>query len=330
MAHGSLKAVMAAIIGNTLVMVAKTVVFFITGSAAMLSEALHSLADTLNQILLMVGIKRSSRVADRAFPFGYGAERAVWALMSAVGIFFLGCGVTVYHGIQSLFHPHQPEGFGWSVGVLAVSFILEFSVLVLAIRTVHRDAQGRPFFAFLRREADPTAVAVVMEDSAACLGVVIALGGIWAAHRTGNSMWDAVASILIGLLLGAIAIWLVARTRHILVGPAIPLESRQRIRTVLADSPVVDRVVALRTRVIDDGTYRVAADLEFSGDVIAAKIEPQVREAFPEITNHPDFSDFAARFADCVVEELGDEIDVIEESIRREVPKAYYLDIEAD
>ena len=117
MAHGSRRAVAAAIIGNFFVMLAKAGVFFITGSAAMMSEAMHSLADTLNQVLLMVGIRRSSRVADIRFPFGYGAERAVWALMSAVGIFFLGCGVTVYHGVQSLLHPHELEGLGWAVGV---------------------------------------------------------------------------------------------------------------------------------------------------------------------------------------------------------------------
>ncbi|MEN8165409.1 MAG: cation diffusion facilitator family transporter, partial [Acidobacteriota bacterium] len=214
MAHGSFRAVMAAIVGNSTVTVAKMVAFFITGSAAMLSEALHSMADTLNQILLMIGIRRSSRAADPRFPFGYGAERAVWALMSAVGIFFLGCGVTVYHGIQSLLHPHELEGLGWAVGVLVVSFVIEFAVLVLAVRTVRHDAKGKPFFAYLRHEADPTAVAVVLEDSAACLGVVIALVGIFASHWTGNSLWDAVASILIGLLLGMIATWLVARTRH--------------------------------------------------------------------------------------------------------------------
>ncbi|MCK5378229.1 MAG: cation diffusion facilitator family transporter [Acidobacteria bacterium] len=330
MAHGSHRAVAAAIIGNFFVMVAKTGVFFITGSAAMLSEAMHSLADTLNQVLLMVGIRRSSRVADPRFPFGYGGERAVWALMSAVGIFFLGCGVTVYHGILSLLNPHELEGLGWAVGVLIVSFVVEFAVLVLAVRTVHKEARGKPFMAYLRFEADPTAVAVVMEDSAACLGVVIALGGIFAAHWTGNSAWDAVASILIGLLLGAIAIWLVARTSHLLVGPSIPPDARQRVREILSGNPVVEKIVALRTRMLDSETYRVSAEIEFSGEILAAKVEKRFKGRFPDIAAHPDYPEFSAKFADCVVEELGDQIDLIEDAIQRAIPKAHYLDIEAD
>ncbi len=330
MAHGSHRAVAAAIIGNSFVTVAKAGVFFMTGSAAMLSEAMHSLADTLNQVLLMIGIRRSSRVADSSFPFGYGGERAVWALMSAVGIFFLGCGVTVYHGIQSLLHPHELEGFGWAVGVLVISFVLEFSVLVLAVKIVHRDAQGKPFLTYLRREADPTSVAVVMEDSAACLGVIIALVGIFAAHVTGNPVWDSVASILIGLLLGAIAVWLVVRTSHLLVGPSIPPDARRRVREILSSNPAVEKIVALRTRMLDSETYRVSADIEFSGEALAEKVDSRLRDRFPEIAAHPDYKEFSGKFADCVIEELGDQIDVIEEAIQRAIPKAHYLDIEAD
>ncbi len=330
MAHGSHRAVVAAIIGNSIVMIAKTGVFFITGSAAMMSEAMHSLADTLNQILLMVGIRRSSRVADSSFPFGYGGERAVWALMSAVGIFFLGCGVTVYHGIQSLRHPHQVEALGWAVGVLCLSFVLEFGVLVLAVKTVYKDAHGRPFFPYLRYEADSTAVAVVMEDSAACLGVLIALGGIFLTHWTGDTVWDAVASILIGLLLGAIAVWLVARTSHLLVGPSIPSDARQQVREILSSNPVVEKIVALRTRMLDSETYRVSADIEFSGEILAAKVERRLLGQFPDIAAHPDYPEFSEKFADCVIEELGDQIDLIEEAIQRAIPEAHYLDIEAD
>lgn len=330
MSQGSQKAVAAAIIGNSFVTIAKTAGFLITGSAAMMSEAMHSLADTLNQILLMIGIRRSSRVADPSFPFGYGGERAVWALMSAVGIFFLGCGVTVYHGVQSLMHPHELEGLGWAVGVLVVSFVLEFLVLVLAVKTVLKDARGKPFFKYLRHDADPTSVAVVLEDSAACLGVVIALCGIFASRVTGDSRWDAIASIVIGLLLGAIATWLVARTRHLLVGPAIPAEARQRIREILSANPVVEKIVSLRTRMLDSDTYRVSADIEFSGETLAAKIEHRLKAQFPEITAHPGYQSFAETFAEGVVEELGDQIDLIEEAIQVEIPKAHYLDIEAD
>jgi solute carrier family 30 (zinc transporter), member 9 len=330
MASGSKLAVGAAIAGNSAVMVAKFAVFGVTGSAAMLSEALHSLADTLNQVLLMVGIVRSSRDADRQFPFGYGAERAVWALMSAVGIFFLGAGVTVYHGINSLLHPHEIGGLGWAVGVLAVSFVVEGYVLTVAVKAVREEAAGKPFLPFLRTEADPTGVAVVLEDAAACVGILLAMGGIVGAHLTHNVLWDSLASILIGLLLAAVAIFLIARNRSLLVGPAIPADARAQVRQLLARHPAVEKIVHLRTRVLDPHTYRVAADLEFEGEYLAKKLEPRLREAWAAIETYEDFEAFAAQYADDVVEQLGDEVDAIEGEIRQLLPQARYLDIETE
>jgi zinc transporter 9 len=330
MAQGSRRAVAAAIAGNSLVTVAKTFAFVVSGSAAMLSEALHSLADTLNQILLMVGIVRSSREADHDFPYGYGAERQVWALMSAVGIFFLGCGVTVYHGVHTALHPEPLSSLGLAKAVLVVAFVVEAAVLIVAVRAVWIASGDRPFFPYLAREADPAAVAVVLEDAAACLGVLLAFGGILMSRVTGDPRWDAVASILIGLLLGAIAIWLIARNRHLLVGPAIPEEVRDRIREVLKSHPAVEKVAMLRTRMLDADTYRVAAEVEFAGEAIAASLEDTLREAWPGITDYESFRRFAADFADDVVERLGDEVDGLEAAIRREVPRARWLDVEAD
>lgn len=330
MAAGSQKAVVAAIIGNGTLTVAKLIAFLMTGSAAMMSEGLHSFADTLNQLLLLVGIKRSTREADPRFPFGYGAERAVWALMSAVGIFFLGCGVTVYHGVHSLLHPSHLEGLGVAIGVLLVSFVVEFAVLVVAVRAVRRDAKGRPFLRYLWRESDPTAAAVVAEDTAACLGVLIALAGIGLSQWTGNPQWDALASIAIGLLLGAIAIWLIMRSGTLLVGPSIPADKRRRIREIVAAHPAVEKIANLRTRVMDTETFRVAADIEFAGDALAASLEDELEAAYPTIHDYEEFRAFAARYADLVVEQLGDEVDTIETAIRKEFPRAKYLDIETE
>jgi zinc transporter 9 len=330
MAAGSKLAVGAAIIGNALITIAKSVAFLVSGSAAMLSEALHSLADTMNQVLLMVGITRSTREADPRFPFGYGAERAVWALMSGVGIFFLGCGVTLYHGVHNLLHPKHLQSLGVALLVLFFSLVLETIVLIIAVRTVRRHAEGKPFFSYLRREADPTTAAVVMEDAAACLGVLLALGGIALSRWTGNPAWDAVASILVGLLLGGIALWLITKSRHLLIGPAVPAAVHQKIRGIISSKPVVEKIVRLRTRVMDSETYRVAAELEFAGDEIADHFDEELRAAYGEISDYEGFRAFAAQFADQVVERLGDEIDEIEEAIQREIPKARYLDIEAE
>lgn len=330
MAAGSKRAVGAAIAGNSMLTVAKLVAFLVTGSAAMLSEALHSLADTMNQVLLMIGIRRSTRAANPHFPFGYGAERAVWALMSAVGIFFLGCGVTLYHGVHTLLHPKPLQDLRVALVVLLVSFVVEAAVLVIAVRTVRQNSQGRPFFRYLWREADPTTTAVVLEDSAACLGVIFALIGIALVTLTGNPVWDAAASIAVALLLGAIAIWLVARSRYLLVGPAVPVDVRQRIREIVASSPVVEQIVLLRTRVLDTESFRVSADVEFDGEVLADLLEEDLRAAYPKISSYEEFRSFAARYADRLIERLGDEVDTIEAAIQQEFPKARYLDIEAE
>ena len=138
--ESSKTAVITAIVGNAFVMCAKFVAYFATGSGAILSEAIHTFADLLNQILLLVGIKRSAHGANEDYAYGFGAERYVWALISAVGIFFLGCGVTVYHGVSSLLHETAPvSGYGWAVGVLVVSFLIEFYVLSVAVRSVRRS-----------------------------------------------------------------------------------------------------------------------------------------------------------------------------------------------
>jgi zinc transporter 9 len=283
----------------------------------------------MNQILLMIGISRSTRAANPRFPFGYGAERAVWALMSAVGIFFLGCGVTLYHGVHTLLHPRPLEDLRVALVVLLVSFVVEAIVLVIAVRTVRQNSADRPFFRYLWREADPTTTAVVLEDSAACLGVIFALIGIATATITGNPVWDAMASIAVGLLLGAIAIWLVARSRYLLVGPAVPPEVRTRIHEIVASSPVVERIALLRTRVMDTESFRVAADVEFDGEVLAEWMEDDIRAAYSQISSYDEFRTFAARYAERVVDRLGDEVDAIEAAIQSEFPKARYLDIEA-
>ena len=156
MAGGSTTAVGAAIIGNALVAIAKFAAFFITGSGSMLSESIHTLADMLNQILLLIGIVRSDKDADQYYQYGYKSERYVWALISAVGIFFLGCGVTIYHGIQTLLHPHELVGLGWALGVLVVSFVIEGIVLAIAVRGAKDQSKGKPFFHYLKTEAEPS------------------------------------------------------------------------------------------------------------------------------------------------------------------------------
>jgi len=331
MAHGSRNSVLAAIGGNSLIMVGKFTAFAFSGSGAMLSEGVHSLADVLNQILLLVGLTRAGKKADGDYAYGYGREVYIWALISAVGIFFLGCGVTVYHGVESLLHP--PEALteiGFALWVLLASLVIEGAVLWIAYKQLRRAAGERPFFVYLRTEADPTGVAVLLEDAAACAGVVIAMTGLGLAHLTGNPVWDAIATLSIGVLLGGVAIWLIVRNHAILIGPSIPEEVQSRVRAVINNYAAVEDIKELKTVMLDSRTYDIMADIEFHGDVIARSLEPKLQEIYPTIQSFEDFKEFAATYADDVIHALGDEIDALEAEIRRNVPEAKYLDIEAN
>lgn len=323
-------AVAAAIGGNACVMVAKFVAFLFTGSGAMLSEAIHTLADLINQILLMVGIVRSTRDPDHIYEYGYQSERYVWALISAVGIFFLGCGVTVYHGIQSLLHPHELKDLGWALGVLTFSFVLEAIVLWIAVRAAKQQAEGKPLMHYLRHEADPAVVAVVLEDAAACLGVLVAFAAIVLSRVTGEPYWDAIGSLIIGVLLGVIAIWLIARNTSLLVGASIPTSIRAQVKKIIEADPAVEEIVDLKTRILDTDTYRIKADIHFDGGALADKLRPQLREAYDRIKTFEEFEKFAHEFGDDVVDLLADEIDIIERKIRDQIPQAKHLDLEAE
>jgi len=327
---GSKLAVVAALVGNFIVMIAKFIAFLITRSGAMLSESIHSLADFLNQLLLLIGIERSNRRADTAFQYGYGAERYVWALISAVGIFFLGCGVTLYHGITALLHPHPMHNYGTAMVVLVFSFVVEALVLMMAIRAMRKKAEHLPFFQYLRTQADPAGVAVILEDTAACVGIVIAFVAILLTQITGQPYWDALGSIAVGLLLGAIAIWLIHRNRELLVGAAMPPHLRQQVLEILQQNPTVEEVVDLRSRILDTETYRVKADVRFDGQELAKRMETDLRAAFEEIETYEQFTEFVSQYADDLIDELADEIDAIEQKIRQKVPKAQHLDLEAD
>lgn len=329
--QGSKGAVVAAIVGNSLVMLAKFGAWVATGSTSMLSEAIHTLADLLNQILLLVGIVRSGKTADPDFDYGYAAERYVWALISAVGIFFLGCGVTVFHGVESLLSDHhEVKSSMWAIIVLIFALIVEGYVLWVAVKAALKQANGKPFFTYLKTEADPATVAVVLEDSAACLGVLIALGAIILAQVTGHAYWDAFGSITIGLLLGAIAIWLIFRNTQLLVGASIPPNIRQQVVKIINANPAVEEIVDMKTRVLDTETYRIKADIRFDGEALSEKLKPQVDAAYENIKSPEDLQKFAREYADDVVELLADEIDAIERKIQQEIPKARHMDLEAD
>ena len=322
--------VLAALTGNGVLSAIKFVGFFITGSGSLLAEAVHSSADTLNQFLLFVGLIRSEKAPDSIFQYGYGAERFVWALMSAVGIFFLGCGVTLYHGVSALIQAEPLKDVPWAIGILLISLILEGSVLIVAIRSIKKSAGDRPFFKYLAKEAEPGVVAVISEDSAACFGVLLALVCIGLSYVTGNPIWDSIGSIFIALLMGALAIWLIFRNHGALLGPSMPDDVTKQVMDILNRNPAVEKIVDFKSRVLDSETYRIKADIRFDGRYLAKKLEKKLQYHYPKVHTYEQFKNFAVEYADEVIELLGDEIDEIEEKIQKDVPQAQFLDIEAD
>ncbi|MBV1857645.1 MAG: cation diffusion facilitator family transporter, partial [Nannocystaceae bacterium] len=237
MAGSSKGAVLGALVGNGSLTVIKFFAFAITGSGAMFSESIHSLADTANQALLFLGIRQSEKPADALFHYGYGADRYLYSLLSAVGIFVLGCGVTIYHGIHGLLEPPTLEPSWIPFAILALSFVVEGYVLMAAARVVWEKKGEETLVHYLRTTTDPTVAAVLLEDAVACLGVLVAATGLGLAYMTGNAVFDAIGAIVIGIMLGVVAVWLGVRNRTLLLGPAIPADLQAEITTYLKQHP---------------------------------------------------------------------------------------------
>lgn len=327
-ATSSEKSVLAALAVNTVLTAVKGIAFMMTGSGAMLSEAIHSFADFMNQGLLYIGIKRADRAADKEFQYGYGRERFVWALMSAVGIFFMGCGFTVLHGIHALQHPEAMNGHSIALGVLGLSLLLDLGVFIFAFRSLWRQKGTTPFLTFLKTEADPPEVAVLLEDGAACVGVLIAMAAIGLSVVTGDPSWDAIGSILIGILLGVVALWLIERNLKLLTGPRIPANDEARVRAVLKASPLIENVQRMRTQAIDTQTFDVELDVRFSSQAICDALSEPVRADFPQVAAVDSFERFQLDYTNRVLETVGQEIDRIECELAEEDEAFRFVDIE--
>jgi cation diffusion facilitator family transporter len=277
---------------NLGIAVAKVVVGALSGSSGLLAEGAHSVADTLNQVFLLTAIKRSRKPADAQHPFGYGMERYFWSLLAAVGIFVLGAGFSFYEGIHALLNPAPVEALPWAFGVLAVSFVFEGISWLKALKQLRGEAreESRSTVEHLVKTTDPTAKTVAFEDSAALIGLVLAAAGLALHSWTGQAAWDAVASILIGVLLIVVAISLGAQSKANLIGQSLPEEARERVRSTIDSSPGVDRVVELLTMRLGPDEVLVAAKVDVvddrtGGDLeqLADDVERRVREAHPEV-----------------------------------------------
>jgi len=292
MASGSRLTVVLAGAANLGIAVAKLVAGLVSGSAAMLSEAAHSVADTLNQAFLLTALARSNRPATEEHPFGHGKERYFWSLLAAVAVFVLGAGFSVLQGIESLLHPTARGSVTLALVVLGVAFVLEGISWVRAVWQLRREARsgGITLRAHLLREAEPTVRAVFFEDTAAVLGVLIAAAGLGVDELTGSHAFDAIASLLIGLLLVGVAYVLGAQNRTLLVGRAVDPELLAGLRSEIGRTDGIRGVMQVMTMRLGPEEVLLAARVDVdparSGDdleLVADDVERRVRSAYPAV-----------------------------------------------
>ncbi len=247
MSGESKRAIVAAFLANLGIAVAKLVGYLFTGAASMLAEAIHSVADTSNQALLLLGGRLARRDATPDHPFGYGRERYFWAFIVAMVIFSLGSLFALYEGISKVRHPHELESPAWAVGILVVAFVLEGLSFRTAMKESNRLRGSRSWFAFVRRSKVPELPVVLLEDFGALVGLAFALTGVTLALVTGDTRFDALGSVAIGLLLGVIAIVLAVEMKSLLIGEAANPEVRKAIADAVKAHPLVRRIIHMRT-----------------------------------------------------------------------------------
>jgi cation diffusion facilitator family transporter len=268
--------VLIALAANFAIAVLKLIAGLLTGSAAMLAEAAHSVADTLTEGLLLTALRRSSRPADRRHPFGYGKERYFWSLMAAVSIFTSGAVFALYEGLTTIFGEGHEQTAVW-VGylVLAAAFVLEGVSWLRAVKQVRAEsaAEGRTIREYLRLLDDPTVKTVFFEDSAALVGLLLAFGGLAMHDLTGEAWWDGLASVLIGVLLAYVAYLLGRTNMGLLIGRQADPEVVRQIRTSLLAEPEVEVVVDLLTMVTGTDRILLCARVDFADGLSSRDLE---------------------------------------------------------
>ncbi|MCP4765955.1 MAG: cation transporter [Gammaproteobacteria bacterium] len=290
MASGSKLVIIAALIGNALISVTKFVAASITGSAAMMSEGIHSLVDTGNQILLLYGMKRAAKPADADFPFGYGKEIYFWSFIVAILIFALGGGISIYQGIQHVQHPEPIANALVNYIVLGLAMVFEGAAWYFAFREFSRVKGRWGYLEAIQRAKDPSIFVVLFEDSAAMLGLLVAFVGVWLSEATGVLIFDGIASIVIGLILLGTSIWLAYETKGLLIGESANQPVIRGIRDALRGRANIEHVNEILTMHMGPDFILANISVDFA-DAISAKeveaditaIDRAIKQKFPEI-----------------------------------------------
>ena len=285
---GSLTAVLDAFAANGGIAITKLIAFLLTGSASMLAEFVHSVADCSDQILLLVGRNRAQRQETEEHPFGFGRERYFFGFLVAVVLFSVGGAYSVYDGVHKILHPEPITKPYVAFGVLIVSAILEGFSLRTAIRESNPHRAGRGWGSFIHRAKGPDLIVVLLEDSAALAGLAFAFAAVGLAVLTGNGSWDGAGSVAIGLLLAFVAVVVARETKSLLIGESASAEAERTIVAALENGPELERVIHLRTVHLSPDSLLVAAKVAVRADDSAATVvrgidsaESRVRAALP-------------------------------------------------
>ena len=286
--EGGGKAILAALLANMGIAVTKFVAYVISGSASMLAESVHSLADSGNQVLLLVGGKRARREATSEHPFGYGRERYVYAFVVSIVLFSVGGVFSIYEGTHKIQHPEEITNAAVPIVVLLIAIVLEGFSLRTAVVESNRVRGGQTWVQFVRHAKAPELPVVLLEDLAALLGLMLALIGVVTAVVTENPVWDGVGSVAIGVLLVVIAIILGVETKSLLLGEGASRADVQSIRAALVGGNTIERIIHIKTLYLGPDELLVAAKVAVPADATAVQIaeaidaaERRIRDAVP-------------------------------------------------
>jgi cation diffusion facilitator family transporter len=306
MASSSKKVIFAALIGNTLIAITKFIAAAITGSSAMLSEGIHSVVDTGNQVLLLHGLKQAQKPADEKFPFGHGKEIYFWSFIVAILIFAVGAGISIYEGILHILQPEPIENVHINYIVLLLAMLFEGFAWYFAFREFGKIKGKRGYIEAVKMGKDPSMFVVLFEDTAAMLGLAVAFIGVFLAQVTGELYFDGMASIVIGLILGGTAVWLAYETKGLLIGESANQSVVYGIRKIIRQYEQVDHVNEVLTMHMGPDYILVNISVDFKDELPAGAIEkiienmdrdikarfPRVKKIFVEaevfLTSKPD------------------------------------------
>ena len=287
-ANASTKVIIVALLGNSAIAVIKFIAAFITGSSAMLSEGVHSLVDTGNQILLLYGLKQAKKPADDAFPFGHGKEIYFWSFVVAILIFAVGAGVSIYEGVHHVLHPVSISNPMINYIVLGLAILFEGAAWLFAFKEFSKVKGNYGYIEAVQRGKDPSMFVVLFEDSAALLGLLIALLGIGLAQVTGNPVFDGLASIVIGLILGGTAAWLAYETKGLLIGERANKDVVDSIRNIASSFEDVERVNELLTMHMGPDFILVNISIRFKRGKLTRELEQLIRQLDVAIKDEHD------------------------------------------